>query len=164
MAASPAEAQTRSSDSPGNTKGRVCNSGQTSTGKPLGPESLDGHERVYFVEGEEDVKTVRFRGEAAVCNAQGAGKSHLADLTPLSGKKVIVVADKDEPGRKHAAQVVEHLGGIAATTSVVEALERQDVTDHVAAGHSLDELGCIRGTRWDASRKPTRVASRIQPG
>ncbi|HNP58453.1 MAG TPA: hypothetical protein PK331_12405 [Gordonia sp. (in: high G+C Gram-positive bacteria)] len=124
----------------GNTKGRSLYFGQTSTGKPLGPESLDGHERVYFVEGEEDVKTVRFRGEAAVCNAQGAGKSHLADLTPLSGKKVIVVADKDEPGRKHAAQVVEHLGGIAATTSVVEALEGKDVTDHVAAGHSLDEL------------------------
>ena len=61
-------------------------------------------------------------GAAAVSAAQGAGKAHLADWEPLRGKHVTVVADKDEPGRKHAEQVAGHaLAAGAASVRIVTA-------------------------------------------
>lgn len=95
---------------------------------------------VYYVEGEKDVLAVEAAGGTAVCNAQGAGKVHLADLGPLTGKTVIVVADKDAPGRAHARSVVDALDGIAEQAVIVEALVGKDVADHIAAGHELAEL------------------------
>lgn len=98
---------------------------------------------VYYVEGEKDVLAIEAAGGIAVCNAQGAGKVHLADLTPLAGKTVMVVADKDEPGQRHAAQVVAALDGIAESVAVVEAAEGKDAADHIAAGRDLSELVVI---------------------
>lgn len=95
---------------------------------------------IYFVEGENDVLAVETTGRYAVCSAQGAGKAHLADLEPLRGRPVIVVADKDEPGRRHAQQVVDLLGGIAESTVIVEAKTGKDAADHILAGHDLAEL------------------------
>ncbi|GEE01124.1 hypothetical protein nbrc107696_15700 [Gordonia spumicola] len=95
---------------------------------------------VYFVEGENDVLAVETTGYPAVCAAQGAGKAHLADLEPLRGRPVIVVADKDGPGRRHAQQVVELLAGVAESTVIVEAKTGKDAADHILAGHDLSEL------------------------
>ena len=96
---------------------------------------------VYIPEGEKDVLAIEAVGGAAVCSAMGAGKAHLADWSPLKGKTAIVIADKDGPGRKHAAQVVELAGGVgAASVLTVEAKTGKDAADHIAAGHTLDEL------------------------
>lgn len=94
---------------------------------------------VYYVEGEKDVLAIEAAGGVAVCNAGGAGKSHLFDLTPLHGKTVVIVADKDQPGHKHAQRVAEQLHGKAAVR-IVEALVGKDAADHIAEGHALDEL------------------------
>jgi hypothetical protein len=56
-----------------------------------------------------------------------AGKAHLADWSALEGKHVVVIADIDEAGRKHAAQVAERLGGIAASIRIVEAVVGKDL-------------------------------------
>lgn len=95
---------------------------------------------VYVCEGEKDVRAVESVGAAATCSAMGAGKAHLFNWEPLRGKNVTVVADKDEPGRKHAAQVAELLDGIATSVRVMEAAEGKDAADHIAAGRTLDEL------------------------
>ena len=95
---------------------------------------------VYVVEGEEDVHAVEAHGGAAVCPAMGAGKAKRFDWTPLAGKCVIIVADKDTPGRDHATQIVELLNGTAATVRIVEAAFGKDASDHLAAGKTLDEL------------------------
>lgn len=94
---------------------------------------------IYLVEGENDVHALETLGVAATCTAMGAGKAHLADLSPLHGKTVIVVRDKDEAGRRHADQVVGLLDGIA-TVGVVEAKAGKDAADHVAAGFGVDEF------------------------
>jgi hypothetical protein len=100
-----------------------------------------GHaETVYVAEGEKDVLAIESAGGRAVCSAMGAGKAHLADWSPLKRKHVFVIADKDGPGRDHAAQVAELLDGIAASVRIVEAKTGKDAADHIAAGHSLDEL------------------------
>lgn len=99
---------------------------------------------IYVVEGEEDVHAVINVWKAnAVTQAQGASNPPSeADWTPLADRDVIVVADKDEPGYKRASKVVEHLTSlqIPATIRVVEAAEGKDISDHIAAGKTADEL------------------------
>jgi len=95
---------------------------------------------VYVVEGEKDVLAVEAAGGSAVSSAMGAGKAHLADWAPLTGKTVIVVADRDDPGRQHAIRVAEILSPIAGTVSVVEPAEGKDAADHIAAEKTLGEF------------------------
>lgn len=95
---------------------------------------------VYVVEGEEDVHAAEAVGAAATCSAMGAGKAHLADWSPLAGHAVVIVRDKDEPGRRHADQVAELLDKINVEHVIVEAAVGKDLADHIAAGHDLGEL------------------------
>lgn len=115
----------------------------------------DADGTVFVTEGEKDVHAIESAGGVAVCPAMGAGKSHLFDWEPLRGRRVAVVADRDEPGRKHAAQVAELLGGIAKSVKVVEAATGKDAADHIAAGKTLDQLtdfsGVPNGTRSETS-------------
>lgn len=98
-------------------------------------------QHVYVCEGEKDCEAIeQLAGAVAVCASMGAGKAHLADWSPLKGKDVTVIADRDEPGRKHAAQVAELLADIAESVRIVEAATGKDAADHLAAGHGLDEL------------------------
>lgn len=96
---------------------------------------------VYVTEGEKCAEAIEaFTGEVAVSASMGAGKAHYADWSPLRGKDAIIVADRDEPGRSHAAQVAELLDGVASSVQVVEAAEGKDAADHLAAGKSLEEF------------------------
>jgi hypothetical protein len=95
---------------------------------------------VYVVEGEKDVLAIEAVGGVAVCSAMGAGKGHLADWSPLTGKNAVIVPDRDEPGRKHASQVADLLRPIAKSVVVVEAATGKDAADHIAADKTLDEL------------------------
>lgn len=117
---------------------------------------------VYFVEGENDVLAVETTGYHAVCTAQGAGKAHLADLEPLRGRPVIVVADKDEPGRRHAQQVVELLAGIAESTVIVEAKTGKDAADHILAGHDLAEFVVVAEQATGPSLQSVRLSD-VEP-
>jgi hypothetical protein len=64
---------------------------------------------IYVAEGEKDVDAIRDAGGVATCNAGGAGKWKPAYNDALRGANVIVIADKDEPGREHARAVAEAL-------------------------------------------------------
>jgi 5S rRNA maturation endonuclease (ribonuclease M5) len=96
--------------------------------------------RVFVVEGEKDADTVRGAGYTATCNSAGAGKWRPEYTAELKGANVVIVADKDEPGRKHARDVATSLAGIAKAVAIVEAAEGKDVSDHLAAGRKLAEL------------------------
>jgi putative DNA primase/helicase len=101
-------------------------------------------ETVYWPEGEKDVEAIESVGGVAVCSAMGAEKAKLADVSPLHGKHVVVIADKDEAGRKHARQAATLLDGIAATVRIVEAADGTDFADHLAADKTLDELVTVQ--------------------
>ncbi len=98
------------------------------------------HRYVFIVEGEKDVLAIESKGGIATCNPGGAGKwkEEYGDL--LAGRHVLVVVDKDEPGRRHAAQVISSLEGKAATVKAVEAATGKDAADHIAAGHELLDM------------------------
>ncbi len=99
---------------------------------------------VYIVEGEKDVESLERRGHLATTNPGGAGKwSAVADVaaTALQGRDVVVVADADEVGRKHALEVEASLRGVARSVRVVEPPSpHKDVSDLLLAGGTLDEL------------------------
>jgi hypothetical protein len=113
----------------GNTKGRAL----------YGADRLtDGDRVVFIVEGEKDVHTAAGENVAAVSPAMGAGKAARADWTPLRGRTVVVVADQDGPGRKHAREVAEIVSEVAAAVWIAEpAAGCKDLTDHVMAGHPV---------------------------
>ncbi|WP_270486905.1 AAA family ATPase [Gordonia jacobaea] len=97
-------------------------------------------ETVYITEGEKDVHALETLGLAATCTSQGAGKAHLSDLSPLAGKHVVIVRDKDDPGHRHASQLVALLGDRPASVRVVESAAGKDAADHVAAGKDAAEF------------------------
>ncbi|MFI1678806.1 toprim domain-containing protein [Streptomyces sp. NPDC020607] len=93
-------------------------------------------DRVVFIcEGEKDVHALVDHGLVATCNAGGAGKWTAEHARHLEGMDVTVVADRDEPGQRHAKHVVDTLRGIARSVYVVQALTGKDAADHFAAGH-----------------------------
>lgn len=113
------------------------------------PEVLEGIRSgatVFVCEGEKDVEAARAVGAVATCNPHGAGKWRPEHSKALKGGDVIVVADRDEPGRKHANDVRNALAGIAARVRIAEAVEGKDVTDHLASGHTLEELAVVSDT------------------
>lgn len=114
----------------GNTKGRSL----------FRADRIVDADTVFVVEGEQDVLAIESVGGVATCSAMGAGKAHLFDWTPLRGKNVVVVADRDQPGRKHAHDVVERLRTIANSVRLAEAAVGKDAADHITAGKSLEDF------------------------
>lgn len=97
-------------------------------------------ETIYLVEGEEDVHTLARHGVTATTARQGGGNAGKADFTPLSGATVVAVVDKDPTGEKWATAVAEQLEKVGATVTLKQAAVGKDVTDHIDAGRTLDDL------------------------
>lgn len=117
---------------------------------------------IYLVEGEKDVNRLRSLGHVATCNPGGASKGTgkwLPGYTDsLSGAADIrIVADDDEPGRKHAAHVEAALRPVVRSVRVLlPAAGSKDVSDHLNAGHGLDDLRPLVG---DEDQAPAAVVS-----
>lgn len=98
-------------------------------------------ETIYVVEGEKDVETMRMRGHVATTSPMGAGKWQPEFTEMLSACNVIIIADADTPGRDHARAVKEQLDEVGSVTAIAEPMVGcKDVTDHFAAGGTLDTL------------------------
>lgn len=111
--------------------------------------------RIFVVEGEKDVEAARRAGVVATCNPGGAGKWRPEYSEPLRGADVVIVADRDEPGRKHAAAVATALRGVATRTVVVESAVGKDVSDHLTAGKTLAQLCPLALEQSAGSDPPT---------
>jgi hypothetical protein len=95
---------------------------------------------VWVAEGEKDCAAMETLGVTATCSVMGAGKAAKFDWSPLTNATVIIVADKDEPGKKHARDVRRILHKLTATVRIVEAASGKDAADHIAAGHGVDDF------------------------
>lgn len=109
--------------------------------------AVEAGEECVLVEGEKDVHTAESLGYVATCNSGGAGKfpTDAADVFK-DGAHVLIVADADEPGRKHARVVkalIEEVGGIVR---VAEPLHGKDLTEHVNAGGTMADLNIVDET------------------
>jgi 5S rRNA maturation endonuclease (ribonuclease M5) len=115
---------------------------------------------VYLCEGEKDVEKLRSLGLVATCNAGGAGKWQDEHTEQLRGASVVIVADRDDPGRRHAATVATALRVVAASVETKEPLVGNDVSDHIEAGRSIEELADVVGPDVDSDEDDAEPASR----
>ena len=123
---------------------------------------------VFITEGEKDADAIVRAGQVATCCAGGAGKwkaeyaEHFAGVT-----EVVVVADKDLPGYRHARDVAHSLEPVVEMVRLCEATKGKDVTDHLVAGLSLDDLTALTEPEldhlcWDPHDQPDPTPP--QPG
>jgi len=106
------------------------------------PEVLSA-ETIFIVEGEQKVRRLVAWGLAATCNSGGAGKWRDEYSAYFQGKHVVVLPDNDEPGHRHAGDIVRRLLPIAASVKVVELPglpPKGDIVDWEQAGHDREEF------------------------
>ena len=104
------------------------------------PEVLAADDIVYLTEGEKDADRLISEGVVATTAPMGAGKWHDHYAQSLIGKRVIIVADRDEQGYAHAERVKDSLDAAGITSKIVQAKEGKDISDHLDRGHSLEDL------------------------
>ena len=109
------------------------------------PEMLAAPDAVvYIAEGEKAADALRAVGLVATTNSGGANNwDKMGRLNKwFEVRQVVILPDNDEPGRRHAASVARHLGGVAAAIKIVELTrlpEKGDAVDYLAA-RSVEDL------------------------
>ena len=97
---------------------------------------------LWIVEGEKDADTLTKLGYPAVTMPNGAGSwnsNHTAQLAGIDS--VYLVADNDEPGLKHAANVIAQLDAADIGHRLyLPAGNHKDITDHLNAGLDITDL------------------------
>lgn len=97
-------------------------------------------EVIWLVEGEKDADTLINLGCVATTMPGGAGKWRDIHTQALAGAKVIIVADNDEVGRKHAIDVSVILKEAGSLVKMRIPEKHKDLTDMLEAGLELDQL------------------------
>lgn len=113
-------------------------------------------DKVYVVEGEKDVETLRGLGLVGTTNSGGAANWSSDFAKYFDGKDVVIVVDNDEPGEKHALMVEIALKGHARTINVIKPSKEPhgDITDWIQnEGGTLDKLRELEGVAVVKDRK-----------
>jgi putative DNA primase/helicase len=103
------------------------------------PEVLAA-QSVLVCEGEKDCDTARGLGLVATSNPGGAGKWREEYGESLRGKRVAVIADEDEPGRRHAQQVAVSIHLRAESVKVLEMPGAKDLSEWAGRGGTREAL------------------------
>jgi replicative DNA helicase len=117
------------------------------------PQLLKG-DAVWVVEGEKDVLTLERYGKTATCNNGGAGNFNPELARWFTDKRIAILADNDDPGRKHALSVAAILKSTAKSVRIVELPclpDKGDVTDFLAIkGSRIEDLSAAytRAQDW----------------
>ena len=106
---------------------------------------LLGEGPLFLTEGEKDADALQKIGLLGTTNIEGALKWNDRYTETLRGADVVVIADKDDVGRKHSNMVAGKLYGTAASVKVIELPDRngktvKDTADWIAAGGTREEL------------------------
>lgn len=91
---------------------------------------------VWIVEGEKDADNLTHRalGVTATCSPGGAGKWRDDYTRYFHGADVVIVADRDTPGRQHARDITAALTPVVNSLAIVQARHGKDATDHLDGG------------------------------
>jgi putative DNA primase/helicase len=117
-------------------------------------EAVRDGRTIHVCEGEKDVHAVVAQGGEATCNPGGAGKWRKEHSEVLRGADVVVISDRDKRGHEHAAAVAASVAGVGARVRIVEAKSGKDAHDHLAAGHSLEELVLVSDSNGSDTPPP----------
>lgn len=106
-------------------------------------DALKAGDPVYIPEGEKDVDEIRALGLTATCSPMGAGKwrkEYAEVFASFPNADVRIVADKDTAGYRHAADIEASLCTVGLSPRCLEPVEGKDISDHLAAGLSIEEM------------------------
>lgn len=96
---------------------------------------------VFIAEGEKDVETLREWGYVATTNRNGASSRwREKDNKYFEGLEVFNTPDNDQPGIKHANDIIENLFNIASKITVVKVPGVKDVSDWKQAGGTKEKF------------------------
>lgn len=96
---------------------------------------------VYLVEGEKDaLRITQETGRFATCNPMGAGKWRDEYVPFFTNARVIIIQDRDEPGRRHAQKVKDSIGPVVQSLHVLQAKRGKDISDHFDNGFPMEDL------------------------
>ncbi|MGH3834076.1 MAG: AAA family ATPase [Pseudonocardiaceae bacterium] len=100
--------------------------------------------KVFIVEGEKDADRLAEEGHIATCNVGGVAMGWKDEHSGwLNGcRRVYVIADDDDPGRKHAWRTYDsivRIGGVGKVSVHYSALGK-DISDHLDQDGQLREL------------------------
>jgi 5S rRNA maturation endonuclease (ribonuclease M5) len=111
------------------------------------PEVLEAKksQTIYICEGERDCDNLVKIGLAATTNSGGAEKWQPELSEALTDASIVIIPDKDEPGKRHVAKVVSSLYGKAKCIKILGLPDREghkvkDVSDWLMAGGTKEEL------------------------
>jgi hypothetical protein len=127
----------RTIDAEGNKKFWQEGSGDKSL---YGADLIKPNDTVYLCEGEKAADWLRALGFTAVATG---GAQRTCDLEPLRDHVVLIIADRDDTGRKWARRYAELLQPMAAYVAIFQSkaeIDKADIVEHVAAGYGVDEL------------------------
>lgn len=107
------------------------------------PQVIKGKEAkatIWVVEGEKDANTLTELGLIATTMPGGAGKWKDHHTASLAGAKVVIIADNDTVGKKHATEVCEKLIEAGCETEILIPDGVKDVTDLLISGGTIGDL------------------------
>lgn len=116
---------------------------------------------IYVVEGEKCADRLRELGFCATTNPMGAGKWLPEYTAVLAGAAVVILADNDEPGEKHAVAVADALVEAKAIVKLVRfdgLADKEDVIDWLERhGGTADKLRALvnETETWDEIKSRT---------
>jgi 5S rRNA maturation endonuclease (ribonuclease M5) len=106
-------------------------------------KAVKNGEPVWVVEGEKDADTLIKSGVCATTMPNGAGTWQQMHTDSLAGAVVEIIADNDDAGLKHAKSVYEELVDAKCDVQVWACSKGKDITDHLAAGGTFEELNSV---------------------
>jgi len=107
-------------------------------------QAVRNGQTIYICEGEKDCDNLVKIGLAATTNSGGAEKWQPELSEALIGASVVIIPDKDEPGKRHAAKVANSLYGKTKSIKILE-LPDKDISDWLMAGGTKEELERLAG-------------------
>jgi len=105
--------------------------------------AADAERPVFIVEGEKDVRRLQREGLVATTNPFGAGTWREEYSPYLEGRRVVILHDNDDKGRRHALRVAGSVLPVAAWVKWVELPgvgPKEDVSDWLASGNTAETL------------------------
>jgi putative DNA primase/helicase len=126
-------------------------------------EAVANGETVYVVEGEKDVHAIEREGATATCNPGGAGKWRDEYDEFFAGAKVVIVADDDPVGHRHAHDVSLHLLEVNAVVTIkLPVPGAKDVAEHLGRGLGLEDLRPFTDSFAENGQQPTQAEAKLE--
>lgn len=107
------------------------------------PEILDETGTIYLVEGEKDADKLWEYGQVATTSPGGASNWKPEYANFLTGKRVVIIPDKDEAGYSYARSVIKSLQNKAKEVKCIILPEGKDFSDWIEAGGDVAELSLL---------------------